>query len=251
MRRLFAVLAVAIALVPASFADTLNSRSAETRLTLGYRVANDAIQALLPSGWTLNDRGPDTPNLSVTLTDRALYEDAQARPIAGGRTRDVIFTSSASNAAKETRTFVILTISPERATPGPYGVSIPATFETRSATVTGADDKPKSELQWSVKTVEGGALDILVRYIRGAVSRSRSPEAGVRVWSAKTPDFYRIYKTESGSDPISTPADRSRLETATLKAAGPRLAKLFDGSERLITVTETPFYLREVWLPER
>lgn len=242
--------ALAVLLAPPAFSDTLSQRSAETRLTLSYRVEDDAIQALLPKGWELNGRGGAGPNLSMIFTDRMLYEDAKGERIAGGRTRDVIFTASATNPqTRETRTFVVLTISPQRATPGPYGVSIPAAFDTRLGVSTGADDKPKVEQAWSVKLAEGGGLDILVRYERGPVMRSTSPPNGVRPYSAKTPDFFRIYKTESGADPIHGPNIASRLETATLKVTGPRLSALFNGSERLISVTEAPFYLREVWLP--
>lgn len=254
MPRILAGLALALALLvsPAAIADTLAQRSAETRLSLSYRVPDDAVQALLPGGWTLNGRGGQGPNLSIILADRSLYQDAEGQPIAGGRTRDVIFTASASNpATNQTRTFVVLTLSPERATPGPYGVSIPATFETRMQVTTGADDKPTVEQQWSVKLAEGGSLDMLVRYQRGPVMRSVSPANGIRPYSAKTPDFYRIYKTESGVDAITAPnaPPSGRLEAATLKAAGARLSALFNGSERLLAVTEQPYYLREVWLP--
>ncbi len=251
MQRYFAAAGAALTLsltVPVS-AETLSQRSAESRVTLGYRVTDAAVQALLPAGWTLSGAGGPGANLTLIFTDRALYQTPEGQPIAGGRTRDVIFIASASNAAGQNRTFVVLTLSPERATPGPYGVSIPATFETRTQTVTGADEKPLSEQHWKVQLAEGGGLELDLRYERGPVRRGAMQTTGGQlVYSAKTPDFYRIYRTESGTDAVSA-ASPSRLRSSSLKVTGARLTTLLNGSERLVSMSETPYYLREVWLP--
>jgi hypothetical protein len=42
----------------------------------------------------------------------------------------------------------------------------------------------------------------------------------------------------------------ARLETVSVKAGGPRLQSLFDGSERLIAVTSLPWSIRRAFVPQ-
>ena len=115
--------------------------------------------------------------------------------------------------------------------------------------MTGADDKPVVEQHWKVALAEGGGLELDLAYERGPVRRgAMQTSGGQQVYSAKTPDFYRIYRTESGADAVSA-ASPSRLRSSAIKVSGARLSALFNGSERLVSILETPYYLREVWLP--
>ncbi len=71
-----------------------------------------------------------------------------------------------------------------------------------------------------------------------------------KVYSAVEPTFFRLYRIEQGVDVVKsavTGTDRVRgyQFNSTLGA----FAKLFDGSEKLVSITTIPWYLRHVFLP--
>jgi len=68
--------------------------------------------------------------------------------------------------------------------------------------------------------------------------------------SAKTPEFYRIYRIEQATDVVrSIATGTDRAQKVAFKAAGEPFAQMFDGTEQLISITSVPFYTRQVFLP--
>jgi hypothetical protein len=71
-----------------------------------------------------------------------------------------------------------------------------------------------------------------------------------KIYSAAKPEFYRIYRFEQAADVArSTATGIDRVTKFSIKATGPKLTPLFDGSEQLISVTSIPHYLRSIYLP--
>ena len=68
------------------------------------------------------------------------------------------------------------------------------------------------------------------------------------LYSAVKPDFYRIYRYEQSADVVRG-AGVDRVQKVVIKAAGPKLAPLLDGSEQLLGVTSVPWYARQTYLP--
>jgi hypothetical protein len=47
----------------------------------------------------------------------------------------------------------------------------------------------------------------------------------------------------------STATGVDRIVKFSLKATGPKLAPIFDGTEQLISITSVPIYTRSIYLP--
>ena len=97
-------------------------RYVEIRTVLGFRVAPEAVQSLLPAGW---EPAPLTgPNqgvhLLVVLSERALRQTAGGKPIDGGRSRSIIFVAPAKETAGPGKgpTIVLVLAPPPESTPG-------------------------------------------------------------------------------------------------------------------------------------
>jgi hypothetical protein len=70
------------------------------------------------------------------------------------------------------------------------------------------------------------------------------------VYSAVEPAFFRIYRVEQGADVVkSVPASIDRVQNFKLTVGIQELKKTFDGSEKVVSVTMIPWYLRQVSLP--
>jgi hypothetical protein len=73
-------------------------------------------------------------------------------------------------------------------------------------------------------------------------------KAEERIYSSSKPGFYRIYRTEQATDAMRR-AESDRIRGVVFNASGPTLSRLFDGSERLISVTSVSWYARQVFVP--
>ena len=78
----------------------------------------------------------------------------------------------------------------------------------------------------------------------------RRTTAEVRVYSGEKPDFMQIWKQEQGLDiarNATTGVDR--VKAFTFQASGGRLAPLFDGTEKVLSIDAIPWYVRATYLP--
>ena len=90
-------------------------------------------------------------------------------------------------------------------------------------------------------------MELRVQDQRGTPSRVKG-EAKPR--SGSDPTVWRIYRFEQGVDVVkSIPAGIDRVQSYHFRVAVPELAKLFDGSEKLISITVIPWYTRQAFLP--
>jgi hypothetical protein len=86
-----------------------------------------------------------------------------------------------------------------------------------------------------------------LQFVRGVPTRSK---AEPNVFSAAKPEFYRMYRIEQASDVArSTATGVDRVSKISVKAAGPKMSLLFNGTEQLISVTSVPWYWRQTYLP--
>ena len=133
--------------------------------------------------------------------------------------------------------------------PGAYGVYEPAEVRLERSVQAGPGNARRGEERWTVATQGGGGnrLELRLRYAAAMPNRLASE---ARVYSARNPDFYRIYRVEQGNDFVrSGPAGLDRVEEFALAASGPRLGALFDGTERLVAILSVPSYVRQIFLP--
>jgi hypothetical protein len=95
-------------------------------------------------------------------------------------------------------------------------------------------------------TASGERFDVQVSY-RGAAGTKSHADTVVR--SARHPEFRRTYHIDQISDVVRSLTAPDRVERIDIKAAGPTVTALFDGTEQLLSVTVVPHYLREITVP--
>lgn len=245
-----AAFALATTLSPGASAETPVERYVEVRTVLGFQVTPVAAQSLLPVGWQPAPlAGPNKDvNLLVILTERLLRETADGKPIDGGRSRSVIFVVPAAETSGSGKGSVIVLVlaPPPESVPGVYGVSVQSQIEMTRTRKFGAAGEAGAET-WDVTVDDGSKLSADLTYVRATPIRQ---VATSNVYAAKISGFYRIYRTNQGLDLMRGSAlVADRVQSLSFQATGPRFAKLFDGSEKLISVTAVPWHVRDVSLP--
>ena len=234
-------------------AETPSEASVEIRTVLSFRAPAEAVQRLLPAGWQVNPAttGPaQGANLTVVLTDRLITQDPDGRPRPGGSGPVVVLVVPARNPATGAAGPVVaggFSAQPEAA-PGAYGVLVPAEVRMERTVTAGPDGTRQAREGWSIAGGgRGKRLEIRLRYLAAAPGRTALEQ---RVYSARNPEFFRIYRVDQGTDVLRGAAGGAdRVEEFALSAAGPQLGAQFDGSERLVAAQSLPWYVRRVSLP--
>jgi hypothetical protein len=239
-----------VGLLPlAAGAETPVERYVEIRTVLGFRIAPEVAQSLLPSGWEPAPLGGSNQgvNLVINLSERALRETTDGKPIDGGRSRSIIFVVPAketAGAARGSTVVLVLAPSPE-STPGAYGTAVRSQVGmTRSRRVDATADSGSES--WSAITEDGAKLEVDLSYARSTPMRQVTTS---KVYSGANAGFHRIYRTDQGVDAMRGAGLTNRVESISFRATGARFAHMFDGREQLISVSAVPWHVRDVSLP--
>jgi hypothetical protein len=238
-------------------AETLVEFSSEARFQLDLHVPDAAIKALLPPGWTPNvaTQGPaKDANLRAVFIDRVTINGPDGKPVGRGSNRLVYLVAPVKDATGANVQLVIggLTEDPADA-PGPFGVYLPATTHTMQRSTSsgmGSGAGPILDSQdWVFAAASGEHLELHIKYERGVANKA--VPADVKFYSAKNPSFYQISRQEQVLDILrnatTTPPDRVR--EFSFKGSGGTYAKLFDGSEKLLSWDNILWINRFVLVP--
>jgi len=216
---------------------------------LAFKVPDAAVQRTLAPGWEINppETGPDKgANFIVYVTDFQMIQDPQGKPLPTRPSVALIVPAKKSGSA-DAAFMVTGGFAAQANTPGPYGNFSPARVTVDRRSQSDGDGKTIVNETWEMKADDGTGLEFRVQFQRGVPAREK---VAWRYYSATKPDFHRTYRIEHGLDVVrSVPAGVDRVSTLLFKAVGPKLAPLFDGSERLISITSIPFYSRSIYLP--
>jgi hypothetical protein len=249
--RIFAAATFSLAMLApaAAHADTPTERYVEVRTVLGFRIAPAAAQSLLPNGWQpIELAGPNQGvNLNVILTERMLRETVDGKPIDGGRSRSVIFVVPAKETAGPARGPVIVLVlaPPPESVPGAYGVAARSEIKMTRSRHFDATGESGSE-SWAVVTDDEGKLAVEIKYTRSTPVRQVTTS---KVYSGSIAGSFRIYHTDQGIDVMRGAGITDRVQSVSFQAAGPRLGRIFDGTEQLVSVSAVPWHVRNVSLP--
>jgi hypothetical protein len=231
-------------------AQNVTERSVEARTLLSFQVPTAAVQKMLPAGWVVEpSSAPATrgANLNMTMMERLLVVDKEGAPVGSGTSRYVTITVPAKNSETgRAGTLVIGGISPDA--PGAYDVYLPATTARveREARSQGVEAGTARET-WEFASASGERITVTMSYRRGRLARSH---ADTVVRSGRHPEFQRTYHIDQAADLLrSLTSSENRVDEVTFKAAGGFLSSLFDGSEKLLSVTSVPWYSREITVP--
>lgn len=243
-----AALLLAFAVVPSATAQSVTEWSAETRTTLSFQLNDAVAQRVLPPGWTV---APSTAaanrggNLNLVLIERQLVLDGRGTVIRSGTSRYVVLAIPARNAAGESNTIIVGGLSPEGS--GAYDAYVTAIVARVERTSTGlGEEAGQATEHWEFAAASGERIELRLSYHRAAPVKSHIES---RVRSAKHPEFTRTYRVDQAGDVLRSAASPDRVADLMFAATGAALTALFDGSERLLSVTSVPWYVREISVP--
>jgi len=253
-RFLFRAALAALLLCPLGSArsETLVSSDLHTRLTLGFRVSEAALQRWLPPGWQSNALGTGPAkgaNLLLSFVERLQNLDPEGKLIGTGRDRYLAFAAPARQVADtQTAVFIlrVYTGNP-RNVPGPYNTA--ALVDVfRERTDRGGDVEPGvAKDAWKIQDGTGGLIELNIQYRRGTLSRAATD---MKFTSPVQSDLVRIYRTQAATDTVrSVSLEVDRVDSIDFQVRIAELQELFDGSEQLLSITDSPWSTREIFRP--
>jgi hypothetical protein len=235
-------------------AETMVEYSAETRFQLDLHVPDAAIMPFLPTGWTLNvaaQGAAKDANLRAVFIDRLSINGPDGKPIGRtGSNRLVYLVAPVKDPSGANAQLVIggLTEDPGDV-PGPFGVYLPASTHTMERTTTGGTGPLVDSQDWVFAAASGEHLEMHVKYERGVGNKGNPAE--VKFYSAKNPSFYQISRQDQVLDILRnvTTAPPDRVKEFSFKASGGSYAKLFDGTQKVLSWDNIMWINRSILLP--
>jgi hypothetical protein len=241
---------IAIAAYPLSAQEKLVAVDASIRTVVAFKVSEAALQKFVPPGWQLSPLGAGPAkgaNLIAVFVQPVVVQGPD------GKAQDVARLAAFNFPAKRTGTEATVSMvfagfaSNASYVPGPYGAFELAKAKVEQNVRTDPAGMSRVQESWEFRADNGNGVEFQLQYVRGLAMRSKVESTP---HSAKTPDFYRIYRVDQAADVVrSTATGTDRVEMVAFKAAGQPLAQLFDGTEQLISITSIPLYTRQLFLP--
>jgi hypothetical protein len=235
--------------------QTLLEYSAEARFQLDFHVPDAALAAMLPQGFTPNvaTQGPaKDANIRVIFVDRMTINGPDRKPVGKtGSNRLVYLAAPVKDPSGANAQLVVggLTADPADA-PGPFGVYLAATTHSmqRSTSSTGAGPVLDSQ-DWVFQAASGERLELHIKYEHGVGNKGMP--ADTKFYSAKNPAVAQISRQEQVLDILrnvtTTPPDR--VKEFSFKGSGGSYAKLFDGTEKVLSWDNIVWINRSVLQP--
>jgi hypothetical protein len=228
--------------------------SAETRLQLDLHVPDGALAAFLPAGWTpsVATQGPaKDANLRAVFIDRMTINGPDGKPVGTtGSSRLVYLVAPVKDPTGANVQLVIggLTEDPADA-PGPFGVYLPAATHKMLRSFSSSTGPVLESQDWVFSAATGEHLELHIKFEKGTGNKGNP--ADVKFYSAKNPSFYQISRQEQVVDILrnvtTTPPDR--VKKFSFKASGGSYAKLFDGTEKVLSWDDIVWINRSVLRP--
>jgi hypothetical protein len=248
------VVAVAAGFGRHATAQTAVESSAEARFQLDLHVPDAVLAAFLPPGWTPNvaAQGPaKDANLRAVFIDRITMSGPDGKPVGKtGSNRLVYLVAPVKESGGTNVQLVIggLTEDPADA-PGPFGNYLLATTHAMQRSTSSGTGPIIDSQDWNFAAASGEHLEMHITFERGVGNRGNA--ADTKFYSARNPGFYQISRQEQVLDILrnvtTTPPDR--VKAFSFKAGGGSYAKLFDGTEKLLSWDNILWLNRLVQLP--
>lgn len=236
----------------AAQSPTRSGTQGDRRLTIGFTANPEAVQALLPTPWRVDATAAGAmkgANFYITLIDRTRDDDPEGRARTPGPGRTVVLRVPAAHPSTRQAVGVIVGGFTSEASAGFYQVYRRATFQLEHRLRSSAAEVERITDIWHVRDADGHAtLDFEMEAVPDVTARDRE-RGESNLLSAKTPALWRIYKFESASDVLkSVPLGIDRTTSLRVVLRAPELTKVLDGSEQLVGVSVTPWYVRDVFV---
>ncbi|PYR70882.1 MAG: hypothetical protein DMF88_01515 [Acidobacteria bacterium] len=252
--RALVVAALCLGCATVAHTQTLLESSAEARFQLDFHVPDAALMAMLPPGFTLNvatQGAAKDANVRVIFVDRMTVNGPDGKPIGKGSSRLVYLASPVKDPSGANAQVVIGGITDNPAdVPGPFGNYLLATTHRMHRSTSSDGKGPVLDSQdWVFQAAGGEHLELHIKYEHGVGNRGNA--ADVKFYSAKNPGVAQISKQEQVLDILrnvtTTPPDR--VKEFSFKGSGGSYAKLFDGTERVLSWDNLVWINRSVSQP--
>lgn len=252
VRLALGAIALAAFASPAS-AESLLEFSAETQMQLDFHVPDAALAAMLPAGWepAAATQGPaKDANLRMVFVDRGDITGPDNKPLGRGSNQFVYLIIPIKQASTGTTGQMVLagiTADPADA-PGPFGVYEQATAHRMARSIVAGAEPTLTEEHWEFAAASGERMEVHLKYERRGAPKAT---ADVKFFSAKDPATYQIFKYDRGLDIMrnATVNVGDRVKEFSYKASGGRIAKLFDGSEKVLSIDAIHWMSRAAYAP--
>jgi hypothetical protein len=234
-------------------AQTLQENSSETRFQLDLKVSDAALASYLPKGWTPNVAAQGAAkdcNLRAVFIDRVTINGPDGKPVGKGSNRLVYLVAPVKDPSGANVQLVIggLTEDPADA-PGPFGNYLLATTHNAKRATMYLGGVALSTQEWEFAATTGEKLELHISFEPGVGNRTNPTET--KFYSAKNPSFFQISKQEQVLDILrnvtTNPSDR--VKDFSFKGSGGSFAKLFDGTEKVLSWDNILWINRSVSLP--
>ena len=238
----------------AALGQTLLEYSAEARFQLDFHVPDAALNAMLPPGFTLNvatQGAAKDANIRVIFVDRMTINGGDGKPVGKGSSRLVYLAAPVKDPSGANAQLVVGGLTDDSAdAPGPFGNYLLATTHTMQRTTNSTGTGPVLDSQdWVFQAAGGERLELHIKYEHG-VGNKGAP-ADVKFYSAKNPSVAQLSRQEQVLDILrnATTNPPDRVKEFSFKGAGGSFAKLFDGTERVLSWDNIVWLNRSVMQP--
>ena len=233
-------------------AETFVEHSAEVRMQLDFVVPAAALKTFLPAGWepsVATSGAAKDCNLRMIFIDRVDVTKADGAAMGSDRLvyLAIPIKQPSTNTVGQMLIFGLTTDAKQA--PGPFGVYLHADKHRMERTTRGsAGAPPMTEEHWEFSAPSGEHMEVHLTYERGVARKGGAP---TKFFSSTNPDFHQIFKIEQGLDIMrnATINVRDRVKDFQVKAGGGKIAKLFDGTERVVSIDALHWYNRGIYLP--
>jgi hypothetical protein len=236
-------------LLSAAHAENLVESSSEARFQLDLSVPAAALAAYLPAGFTSNVAAQGAAkdcNLRAVFIDRVTINGPDGKPVGKGSSRLVYLVAPVKDASGANAQLVIGGITEDPAdSPGPFAVYLLGATHSMQRTLANTTESQ----DWVFAAATGEHLEMHIKFERGVGNRANPSDT--KFYSAKTPGFFQISRQEQVLDILrnvtTTPADR--VKEFSFKGSGGSYAKLFDGTEKVLSWDNIVWINRSVLVP--
>jgi len=251
--RTLLAIGVVTGLVRYANAETMVEYSAEARFQLDLHVPDAGLMPFLPQGFTLNvaaQGAAKDANLRAVFIDRMTINGPDGKPVGKGSNRLVYLVAPVKDLTGTNAQLVIAGLTEDPAdAPGPFGVYLRATTHTMQRSTSSGPSAILDSQDWVFVAATGERLEMHIKYERGVANKGNP--ADVKFYSAKNPSFFQISRQEQVLDILrnATTNPPDRVKEFSFKAGGGSYAKLFDGTEKLLSWDNIVWINRSVLLP--
>lgn len=238
---------IAAAAYPALAQEKLVGTYGEVRTVLTFKVTDSALQKFVPVDWQSNpvSTGPSKgANVFLVLIDTLTKQGPDGKP--ENTSQGAVLVLPAKKPGTDATVPMVFAgfVSGASNVPGAYDAYELAKATVARNTRTDLEGKSSVDESWDFSADDNTGISVQLQFAQAATARAKLES---RVYSAKTPDFYRI---EQAIDVVrSSEAGVDRVQKVTFKIRGASIAQLFDGSEKLVSIASIPWYTRQVSLP--